>query len=122
MYLDPALPGSLANGGKLQQVLMNFLLNARDAMPQGGRLRLTTYQENSQLVVEIEDSGTGISKENIEKIYDPFFTTKEVGKGSGLGLSVCYGIIQEHSGRNSVKSRPGLGSSFQVKLPLKRVH
>jgi PAS domain S-box-containing protein len=119
--LDPSLPGTLANGGKLQQVLMNLLLNARDAMPQGGELRLTTYKENSQLVVEIGDSGTGISVENIKKIYDPFFTTKEVGKGSGLGLSVCYGIIQEHSGRISVESQQDIGTTFCLRLPVERV-
>ncbi|MEE8160754.1 MAG: ATP-binding protein, partial [Acidobacteriota bacterium] len=98
-----------------------LLLNARDAMPQGGQLRLTTYKEDSQLVVEIEDSGTGISMEDIENIYDPFFTTKEVGKGSGLGLSVCYGIIQEHSGRISVESQQGIGTTFCLRLPVKRV-
>ena len=120
--LDPVLPSTLANGGKLQQVFMNLFLNAKDAMPEGGQLRVRTHCKDSQLVVKIEDTGTGISDEDIKRIYDPFFTTKEVGKGTGLGLSVCYGIIQEHSGRISVKSRPGLGSSFQVKLPLKRVH
>ncbi len=120
--LDPVLPSTLANGGKLQQVFMNLFLNAKDAMPEGGQLRVRTHCENSQLVVKIEDTGTGISDDDIKRIYDPFFTTKEVGKGTGLGLSVCYGIIQEHSGRISVKSRPGLGSAFRVQLPLKRVH
>ena len=120
--LDPVLPATLANGGKLQQVFMNLFLNAKDAMPEGGQLRVRTHCKDSQLVVKIEDTGTGISDEDIKRIYDPFFTTKELGKGTGLGLSVCYGIIQEHSGRISVKSRPGLGSAFQVQLPLKRVH
>ncbi len=120
--LDPMLPSTLANGGKLQQVFMNLFLNAKDAMPEGGQLRVRTHCEDSQLVVKIEDTGKGISDENIKRIYDPFFTTKEVGKGTGLGLSVCYGIIQEHSGRISVKSRPGLGSVFRVQFPLKRVH
>ena len=118
--LDPALPGTLANGGKLQQVLMNLFLNAKDAMPSGGQLRLKTYRERSQLVVEIRDSGMGISEENIKKIYDPFFTTKEVGKGTGLGLSVCYGIIQEHSGRISVESKQGNGTTFRLHLPVRR--
>ncbi len=120
--LDPVLPATLANGGKLQQVFMNLFLNAKDSMPEGGQLRVRTHCKDSQLVVKIEDTGTGISDEDIKRIYDPFFTTKELGKGTGLGLSVCYGIIQEHSGRISVKSRPGLGSAFQVQLPLKRVH
>jgi PAS domain S-box-containing protein len=120
--LDPVLPSTVANGGKLQQVFMNLFLNAKDAMPEGGQLRVGTHCEDSQLVVKIEDTGMGISDENLKRIYDPFFTTKEVGKGTGLGLSVCYGIIQEHSGRISVKSRPGLGSAFRLQLPLKRVH
>ena len=81
-----------------------------------------THCEDSQLVVKIEDTGTGISDEDIKRIYDPFFTTKEIGEGTGLGLSVSYGIIQEHSGRISVESRPGLGSAFRLQLPLKRVH
>ncbi len=119
--LDPSLPATLANGGKLQQVMMNLLMNARDAMPKGGRLKLATYKDNSHLVVEVEDSGTGISRENIKKIYDPFFTTKEVGKGSGLGLSVSYGIVEEHSGRISVESQQGIGTTFSVRLPVKRV-
>ena len=119
--LDDSLPATLANGGKLQQVMMNLLMNARDAMPNGGRLKLATYQDNSHVVVKVEDSGTGISRENIKKIYDPFFTTKEVGKGSGLGLSVSYGIIEEHSGRISVESQQGIGTTFCVRLPVKRV-
>ncbi len=101
---------------------MNLFLNAKDSMPEGGQLWVRTHCEDSQLVVRIEDTGTGISDEDIKRIYDPFFTTKELGKGTGLGLSVCYGIIQEHSGRISVESRPGLGSSFRVQLPLKRLH
>lgn len=120
--LDPMLPHTVANGGKLQQVFMNLFLNAKDAMPGGGQLTVRTHCEDSQLVIRIEDSGSGISDQNIKRIYDPFFTTKEVGRGTGLGLSICYGIIQEHAGRISVESRAGLGSTFQLKLPLKRIH
>ncbi len=120
--LDATLPTTLGNGGKLQQVFMNLFLNAKDAMPRGGRLRIKTRARNSSLVVEVADTGEGISDENIKKIYDPFFTTKEVGKGTGLGLSVSYGIIQEHSGRISVDSQPGRGTVFTLELPVKRVH
>ena len=120
--LDASLPVTVANGGKLQQVFMNLVFNARDAMPQGGELRIRTYQEDSQLVIKIQDSGTGISEENVKRIYDPFFTTKEAGKGSGLGLSVSYGIIQEHSGRIHVDSTSGQGTTFRLHLPLKRVN
>jgi two-component system, NtrC family, sensor kinase len=119
--LDPSLPGTLGNGGKLQQVFMNLFLNARDAMPTGGELKIRSYQEDSTLVVEVRDTGTGIKSEDIKRIYDPFFTTKEVGKGTGLGLAVSYGIIQEHSGRISVSSEPGKGTAFTLQFPVKRV-
>ena len=122
LSLDSSLPGTLGNGGKLQQVFLNLFLNARDAMPQGGELKLRTYHEGSQLVVRIQDNGVGISKEDIKRIYDPFFTTKEVGRGTGLGLSVSYGIIQEHSGRISVESAPGKGTVFSIHFPVKRVN
>ena len=122
LSLDPLLPATLGNGGKLQQVFMNLFLNAKDAMPKGGKLSVRTYRENSSAVVEVQDTGTGISETNVKKIYDPFFTTKEVGKGTGLGLSICYGIIQEHSGQVSVESEPGKGTIFRVHLPVKRIN
>jgi len=120
--LEPALPKTIGNGGKLQQVFMNLFLNAKDAMPEGGNLRLKTCIRDSELVVRVSDTGVGISKEEVKKIYDPFFTTKSVGKGTGLGLSVSYGIIQEHSGRISVESRPGEGTTFSLYFPVKRVN
>lgn len=120
--LDPSLPRTVGSGGKLQQVFMNLFLNARDAMSEGGRLSVRTFHDRSQLVVEVSDSGVGISESDIKRIYDPFFTTKEVGKGTGLGLSVSYGIIQEHSGQISVASQPGKGTTFTLCLPVKRVH
>ena len=119
---EPTLPKTLGNGGKLQQVFMNLFLNARDAMPRGGRLKLVSRSVNSELLIQIQDSGTGISREDIQRIYDPFFTTKAVGEGTGLGLSVTYGIIQEHSGRISVDSVEGKGTTFSLYFPLKRVH
>lgn len=119
---EPTLPKTLGNGGKLQQVFMNLFLNARDAMPRGGRLKLVSRRVNSELLIQIQDSGVGISLEDIQRIYDPFFTTKAVGEGTGLGLSVTYGIIQEHSGRISVDSVEGQGTTFSLYFPLKRVH
>jgi len=115
-------PVVLANAGKLQQVFLNLFLNARDAMPAGGELRIATESADSDSKIEItvEDTGVGISRENIKKIYDPFFTTKAVGKGTGLGLSVSYGIMQEHGGHISVESRLGLGTAFKLELPLVR--
>jgi len=122
MDLSEKLPETLGNGGKLQQVFMNLFLNAKDAMPDGGTLNLRSYEKNSEIVIEINDTGVGISKEDIKKIYDPFFTTKSVGKGTGLGLSVSFGIIQEHSGRISVESKPNKGTSFSLHLPVKRIN
>src|SRR5690606_22581293 len=83
---------------KLQQVLLNLLLNARDAMPRGGWLTIVTRFDRNQAVVEVSDTGVGIPAEHLARIYDPFFTTKPIGRGTGLGLSITYGIVQEHGG------------------------
>jgi signal transduction histidine kinase len=108
------------NAGKLQQVFLNLFINAKDAMPRGGELLVKTSCFDSLLRVEIMDSGVGIAEEDLKKIYDPFFTTKELGRGTGLGLSVSYGIIQEHSGKISVESTPGKGTRFVLELPAPR--
>ena len=116
------LPPVLGQAGKLQQVFLNLILNARDAMPDGGTLRISASVHEDSLVVDFADTGEGIPSEYIAKIYDPFFTTKEVGRGTGLGLAVSYGIIQEHSGRIFVESEPGHGTCFRVKLPCQIHH
>jgi len=113
-------PMTFGNAGKLQQVFLNLIVNARDAMPEGGELRIITDTLNSKIEIIVQDNGTGISRENITKIYDPFFTTKGPGKGTGLGLSVSYGIVQEHGGSVSVESKPGAGTSFRLELPMVR--
>jgi two-component system NtrC family sensor kinase len=111
-------PSVIGNAGKLQQVFTNLLLNARDAIPDGGRITLsTTSSRDGSLVVEVADNGIGIAPENVAKIYDPFYTTKGVGRGTGLGLAVSYGIVQEHSGHISVESAPGRGTTFRISLP-----
>ena len=115
-----AVPMAFGNAGKLQQVFLNLFLNASDAMPGGGTLKVRTDTAEARLQVWIEDTGVGISGENIKKIYDPFFTTKEAGKGTGLGLSVSYGIVQEHGGSMDVDSVPGEGTTFRLELPLAR--
>ena len=113
-------PIAFGNAGKLQQVFLNLFVNARDAMPAGGELRVLTDNVDSKIEIIVQDTGTGISRENIKKIYDPFFTTKAAGKGTGLGLSVSYGIVREHGGNISVESKPGAGTSFKLELPLVR--
>jgi len=118
--LSAEAPLAFGNPGKIQQVFLNLFLNARDAMPGGGALGVRTETVGARLQVWIEDTGTGISHENVRKIYDPFFTTKERGKGTGLGLSVSYGIIQEHGGSIAVESEPGHGTSFRLEFPLAR--
>jgi len=103
---------------KLQQVFLNLFLNARDAMPKGGWLTIVTRTEGSHAVVEVGDTGSGIPAEQLSRIYDPFFTTKEIGKGTGLGLSITYGIVQEHEGTIACESAPGQGTRFSLTLPL----
>jgi two-component system, NtrC family, sensor kinase len=118
---DPELPRAHGNAGKLQQVFTNLLLNARDALPDGGRITLRTRADESEAVtVYVADDGIGIAPENVARIYDPFFTTKGVGRGTGLGLAVSYGIVQEHSGHISVESAPGRGTTFRITVPTAR--
>jgi two-component system NtrC family sensor kinase len=122
--LAPGLPMIHGNPGRLQQVFLNLFLNARDAMPRGGTLTVTTANGNG-VSVTVRDTGSGIAHEHIQRIYDPFFTTKTVsregqGKGTGLGLSVTYGIIQEHAGKIRVESRQGTGTTFFLDFPLTR--
>ncbi|HXZ80227.1 MAG TPA: ATP-binding protein [Terriglobales bacterium] len=121
--LDTQLPTIYGNSGKLQQVFLNLFLNAKDAMSNGGTLRIKT-SNGSGVHVLVSDTGTGIAQEHIRKIYDPFFTTKTNGldgrRGTGLGLSVTYGIIQEHAGKIHVETRVGEGTTFHLEFPLTR--
>ena len=119
---DKDAPEAYGNAGKLQQVFTNLILNARDAIPDGGRIIVSTgTADDGSLVAEISDTGIGIAPENVAKIYDPFYTTKGVGQGTGLGLAVSYGIVQEHAGRITVDSTPGHGTTFRITLPTARV-
>jgi PAS domain S-box-containing protein len=108
------------NAGRLQQVFMNLIVNARDAMPFGGELTLVTEAENSTVRAEVCDNGVGIPSEHLHKIFDPFFTTKSTSRGTGLGLAVSYGIIREHSGTIQVESRVGKGTTFRLEFPTPR--
>jgi two-component system, NtrC family, sensor kinase len=103
---------------KLQQVFLNLFLNARDAMPRGGWLSIVTRSGSGQATVEVADTGSGIPTDYLSRIYDPFFTTKEIGKGTGLGLSITYGIVQEHGGTITCDSSVGQGTRFTLTLPL----
>lgn len=111
------LPSVYGNANRLQQVVLNLLTNACQAMPSGGELFVRTYSNDGCVCVEVEDTGCGISKENISKIFDPFFTTKPTGKGTGLGLSISYRIVREHEGIINVESEPNRGAKFIVRLP-----
>ncbi len=110
------LPKVYADANQLQQVFLNILLNARDAMPNGGTLTLRTFAKNDTVFIEFIDTGVGISKENLRKVFDPFFTTKPPGRGTGLGLAVCYGIVTAHNGKIEVESRPNQ-TKFTIILP-----
>ena len=107
-----------AQGERIQQVFINIILNAMDAMPEGGKLRIELDQTDNQAMVAIEDTGTGIKSQHLPHIFDPFFTTKGIGKGTGLGLSISYAIIKEHEGRVTVESESGKGSRFVIYIPM----
>jgi hypothetical protein len=116
--LAAAPPVVFGTEHKLQQVFLNLFINARDAMPRGGWLSVTTRAEGDWATVEVSDTGAGIPTEHLSRIYDPFFTTKALGQGTGLGLSITYGIVGEHDGRITCDSRPGEGTRFTLALPL----
>lgn len=130
-----SLPATLADPSMAEQVLMNLCLNARDAMPEGGTLTISTdvaevdaahcarhphARPGRYIRLDVADTGCGIQEEYIEKVFEPFFTTKPEGKGTGLGLSIVYGIVRQHEGFIEVNSEPGRGSSFGIYLPLKK--
>jgi two-component system, NtrC family, sensor kinase len=118
--IEPNLPNVQCDSKQIQQVLLNLMGNAAEAMADGGILTITVRRSERDgfLDVVISDTGCGISKENLKNIFEPFFTTKQEGKGVGLGLSIAYGIIARHNGSIEVKSRLKKGSSFKVVLPI----
>ena len=105
------------NRSLLSQVFMNLYSNANDAMPRGGKLVVEARRKGNKVLAVVSDTGVGMDEETVEKIFDPFFTLKEVGKGTGLGLSTVHGIVEEHKGTISVTSKPGKGAAFRVSLP-----
>jgi len=119
LELAADLPAVKGNRQALHQVFINMLTNAIHAMPSGGELSVSAaLGPDAKIVIAVRDTGIGISEENLPNIFDPFFTTKKVGEGTGLGLSVSYGIIKKHGGRITVDSSPGKGSTFTVVLPV----
>lgn len=118
----PEMADVLADGDQLQQVFLNLFLNARDAMPDGGDLTVVTSDADGEIFVEIADSGYGINEKDLKQVFDPFFTTKPTGKGTGLGLAVCYGIITAHGGRIEIDSKDSAGTRFIIVLPAAERH
>ena len=123
---DESAPEILGNSGQIQQVFTNLIINAMHATDQGGEIRVSTSHSptlgefDGAVEVVVKDNGSGIPPEIIGRIFEPFFTTKEVGKGTGLGLSVSYGIICDHGGEIRVESEVGLGTRFELILPVQR--
>ena len=127
--LDPDLPEILADSDLIKQVIMNILVNAKQAIEENGSIRVQTHLHNGRKMPEsgnqripaveisIRDTGCGIPEANLQRIFDPFFTSKEVGKGTGLGLSVSYGIVKSHGGEIKVESTVGEGTTFRIYLP-----
>ncbi len=120
-YLDPDLPDTMAVGGQLQQVFLNLMINAEGEMRRAhgkGNLLVKTEVVGDIIRISFKDDGPGIAGENLDRIFEPFFTTKKPGEGTGLGLSVCYGIISDHNGRIYAESKRGKGATFIVELPI----
>lgn len=119
LELDPRAPVILSDGPLIRQVLLNILMNAKQAVGEKGIIKIRTrLRENKWVDIDIQDNGCGISEENIQKIFRPFFSTKK-GQGTGLGLAICRGVIEELGGRINVESKPGSGTLFTVSLPLR---
>lgn len=114
----PSLPAVNGNPELLQQVFTNLTLNACNAMPEGGTLTVASrVAETGEVEIQFSDTGHGIPREHLSKIFDPFFSTMPVGKGTGLGLSISYSIVRQHQGTIEAESEEGEGSTFTVRLP-----
>jgi two-component system NtrC family sensor kinase len=117
--LDPNLPEIMASVTEMQQVLSNIINNGLDAMEnKGDRLDISSASHEDHIVITVRDNGPGIPAINLNRVFDPFFSTKPVGKGSGLGLSICYGIIKKMGGKIDFESVVGEGSAFNIVLPI----
>jgi histidine kinase len=122
LELDDTLPPIMADSNRLEQVFINLVTNARDAMGEtmpgtNKLLKITSFLDNGDVVVTVSDTGRGIQKENLDRVFDPFYTTKEVGKGTGLGLSISYGIVKDYGGTIKVESEIDKGTVFELRFP-----
>lgn len=122
LTLAPDLPEINADASQLHQVIVNLVVNSMQAMPQGGTLTIGTRANPEYVSLSVLDTGLGISDEIKEKIFTPFFTTKDVDQGTGLGLAVVHGIVTSHGGSIRVKSAPGKGARFEIRLPVAEHH
>ncbi len=112
------MPELTADAGQLTQVMVNLIVNAIQAMPQGGRLHLKTDIQSKYVICIVEDTGVGMTEDVLDRLFVPFFTTKEINQGTGLGLPVVHGIVKSHRGTIEVKSKPGKGTKFTIRLPI----
>jgi PAS domain S-box-containing protein len=135
--LNHMIPPVVGDANQIEQIMMNLIINARDAMPQGGEIIISTdavelspddinfatdIRKGMFIKLSVSDSGTGIDKKHLDRIFEPFYSTKEVGKGTGLGLAMVYGIVKEHGGYINVESEIGVGTSFNIYLPASPAH
>ena len=116
-----AIPLTKCNPGQLNQVFMNMLINAAQAIPERGEIRIRTWAEEGSIFIAISDTGAGIPADKLQKVFEPFYTTKDVGKGTGLGLSIAYDIVKKHDGELTVESEPDKGTTFTVRIPVVEV-
>jgi signal transduction histidine kinase len=116
--LSPQIPEITADPSQLNQVLVNLVVNAIQAMPEGGTLTISTNTSDNHVILSVQDNGIGMSEKMREQIFIPFFTTKDINEGTGLGLPVVHGIINSHGGTISVESTPGQGTRFEISLPV----
>ena len=126
--LDPKLPPVLGDVNRLEQVFINLIMNARDAIEElrskrpemQGHIKIASFAQEGKAVVTVADNGGGIPGGSRDRIFEPFFTTKEVGKGTGLGLSISYGIVRDFGGSIQVENQPGEGAVFRLSFPVRR--
>jgi two-component system NtrC family sensor kinase len=117
-HVEPDLPEVVTDGTELEQVLVNLVNNAMHAMPKGGTVEIHARSAGNEVLVSVRDTGHGIAPENLERVFEPFFTTKPVGEGTGLGLSVCYGIVRGWGGQIRIESEVGVGTTVTLVMPV----